>query len=427
MRPRLPTVFVMEASAKASLPVIESMARAGLRVAAGSHNRINAGFFSRHCHERWVYPSPRDDRKGFHEWLLDFLARRPIEVFFPLGHYGALAVAEIQDQIRRHTRLLMPDLPTFLRGYEKIPTLKAAEAAGVPIPETWYPEDHAEGVEAILPQIRSWPVLVKPSVGAGARGIVWCHTPAELRQGFADIRQRHGPSFVQDFVPPGGMQYKVDFLVDGQQRKLAGVVYGKTRMYPPKGGSSVLNYSAHRPDILELAHQMLRHLQWVGFCDFDFVVDPRDDGPKLMEINPRLPESFNMGPSVGVDFARMIYHLARGEPVEPVLEYPANHYLRFLVGDVLWFLRVSNRERFSTHPNWFKFFGRDMSYQLCRATDPGPLLGFVLENFLLLFDRRSRAERLRLSSATRPAQAADGDKAAGSPSTPPAATDPSGH
>lgn len=418
-------VFVLEAQTKAALPVIESLARAGLRVVAGGETWVNCGFFSRHCHERWRYPSTRTHTREFQDWLLDFLRRHPVDVLFPLGHYGALAVCAIQDEVRKHTRLLLPDLATFRRGYEKIPTLKTALQAGVPIPETWFPGDEPGGLEAVLPRIQRWPVLVKPSVGAGARGIVWCYDPDDVRRHFPEIAQAYGPSFLQDFVPPGGMQYKVDMLVDDAQRVMGQIVYGKTRMYPPAGGSSVLNFSAARPDILELARRMLVELRWVGFCDFDFVVDPRDDTPKLMEINPRLPESFNMGPSVGIDFPRMIYRLSRGEPVTPVLEYPANRFLRFLPGDVLWFLRVTNRERFSTWPSWFHFFGKDMAYQLCRASDPGPIIGYLLENLLILFNRKGRAERLRLDSGPKKpvqpvAHPAVPDPAGGSSSGPPA-------
>lgn len=391
----------MEASAKAALPVIESLGRAGLRVAAGSEKRINSGFFSRYCRERWRYPSPRTQPTAFQTWLVGFLQRHPVEMLFPLGHYGALEVCRIQDEVRRYTRLLLPDLPTFLRGYAKIPTMRVAEATGVPIPDTWYPADETGGVESVLRRIQRWPVLVKPSVGVGARGIVWCHTPEDVRVQFPRIQRAHGESFLQDFVPPGGMQYKVDMLVDDEQRVLAHIVYGKTRMYPPDGGSSVLNFSADRPDILELARRMLVGLRWVGFCDFDFVVDPRDGLPKLMEINPRPPESFNMGPSVGIDFPLMMYRLARGESITPVLQYPVNRFLRFLPGDLMWFLRVSNRERFHTWPSWFHFFGKDMAYQLCRARDWGPLVGYLLENAVALFDRRERGERLRLDSGSK--------------------------
>src|SRR5215510_13219162 len=98
-----PTVFVMEAQAKAALPIIESLARAGIRVAAGSERRLNSGFYSRGCRERFIYPSPRNRPDDFKRWLIALLARRRIEMLFPVGHYGALAVSEIQDEIRKYT------------------------------------------------------------------------------------------------------------------------------------------------------------------------------------------------------------------------------------------------------------------------------------------------------------------------------------
>ena len=396
-----PAVFVMEAGAKAALPVIESMSRAGLRVIAGGESWINSGFFSRHCCERFVYPSPKSRPGEFKGWLLRFLSERRVEVVFPLGHYGALMVAEIQDEIRRYSRMLLPALPVFKRAYEKIPTMWAARRAGVPIPDSWFPSQHRLGLDGVMKLINRWPVLVKPSVGVGARGIVWCYNPDELRRVWPEISEKYGECYLQDFVPPGGMQYKADILVDDSQRLVAGVVYGKTRMYPPNGGSSVLNVSARRADILDLSRRMLIELGWNGFCDFDFVEDPRDGIPKLMEINPRFPESFNMGPSIGIDFPLMIYRMARGEFVEANLDYPADRFLRFFPGDVMWFLRVTNEERFNTWPSWFHFFGPDIKYQLFRSSDPGPIIGYALENMLLLFDRKSMYERLRLGGLGR--------------------------
>ncbi|HUN81728.1 MAG TPA: ATP-grasp domain-containing protein [Phycisphaerae bacterium] len=394
-----PTVLVIESQAKAALPVIESLHRAGIRVIVANTTWHNSGFYSRGVRERYLYPSPRHKPDDFKAWLLRFLSRRRIEVLFPIGHYGALAVSEIQEEIRRHTRLVMPDAATFRLGYEKITTMKAALAAGVPIPESWFPADLAGGIEEVIQQIRRWPVLVKPTVGVGARGITWCHNADDVRRLYPLIAEAHGESYIQDFVPPGGMQYKVDMLVDDRQQRLAAIVYGKTRMYPPEGGSSVLNFSADRPDILDLAYKMLVQLKWVGFCDFDFVDDPRDGVVKIMEINPRLPESFGIAAKSGIDFPLMIYKMARGERIEPVTDYPKNKFLRFLPGDLLWFLRVSNKERFGTWPGWFRFFDRDTAYQLVRARDPGPIMGYLLENISALFNKKLLRERLRLTSS----------------------------
>jgi hypothetical protein len=120
-----------------------------------------------------------------------------------------------------------------------------------------------------------------------------------------------------------------------------------------------------------------------------------------MEINPRFPESFNMGCSVGIDFPLMIYRLGMGERVAPMASCPLGRFLRFLPGDLMWFLRVTNAERFGTWPSWFRFFDDETAYQLVRARDPGPIMGYLLENLVALFDRRTRRERLRLGSGPR--------------------------
>jgi predicted ATP-grasp superfamily ATP-dependent carboligase len=393
-----PTVLVIEANGKAALPIIESMGHAGIRVLCGAAIRYNSGFYSRFCRERYVYPSPKDCSDDFKQWLINFVRRKRVDMVFPVGHYGAFCVSEVQDVLCQHTRLVIPPHDTFLEAYAKIPTMRTAIAADVPIPESWFPGDHPGGLEEAVSQIKSWPALIKPSIGVGARGITWCHSEKEILERFPEIESEHGESYLQDFVPPGGMQYKVDMLTDRDQGVMAGVVYGKTRMYPPDGGSSVLNFSADRPDILEYARRMLVQLKWVGICDFDFVEDPRDGTVRLMEINPRFPESFRMGTSVGIDFPKMLYDMGLGKRVEPLQGYPANRFLRFLVGDLMWFLRVDNRRRFGTWPNWFDFWDRNTAYQVISLKDIGPFMGYVLENTLVLLDSKARKARLRMDS-----------------------------
>jgi hypothetical protein len=93
--------------------------------------------------------------------------------------------------------------------------------------------------------------------------------------------------------------------------------------------------------------------------------------------------------------------MAMGRPVTPVLDYPKDRFLRFLPGDLLWFLRVDNAKRFSTWPSWFRFFDNKTAYQVCSAHDYGPIMGYLLENLTALFDRKLVKERLRLDSSAR--------------------------
>ena len=373
------------------MPIIESCAAAGLRVVVGSAKRYCSGFYCRCVRERVVYPDPKDQSAACAEFLLDLLERRRISVLFSVGDVMTNLVARHQDALRRFTRVLLPPYEVFVQGRSKIGTLKAAARGGCPIPMTWYPQD--QPIEKIAAEA-AYPVLIKPAVAAGARGITLCASADELLAKFGEVQFDHGESFVQEFVPQTGTQYKVDVILDREQRLLAGVVYSKLRYYPPTGGSSVLNRTEHRPDILESALKVLRELKWVGFCDFDFITDPRDNVVKLMEINPRFPESYRATVAAGLDMTRIMYRLAAGESPEPQLEYRDNQYLRFLFGDIMWFLTTTDN-RWKARPSFLDFFRNDTIYQVVRSNDVGPVMGYLLENASILWDKEKREFRLR--------------------------------
>jgi len=390
------SVLVLEAQAKAALPIIESAWRHGRRVIAAAPVRCCTGLFSRYPGERLVYPSPIASPQAFRDWLAGTVQAKRPDMTYPTGDPVTAACAEMQDDLVRSTRLVLPPADVFRVGRSKALTLQAAHAAGVPIPDTWYvgPPDLAE----VARQVR-YPSLIKPSVSAGARGITRVESAAELVQKFPAIVDEYGECFVQDYVPQTGMQYKVDILIDHGAEVHAGVVYEKLRYYPPNGGSSVLNRTVERPDILCAAVDVARQIGWHGFCDFDFITDPRDGRVKLMEINPRFPESMRATVAAGLDMVEMMWEMAHGRQPAAATEVKVGQYVRFLPGDVMWLLTAKNRR--GQFRSWLRFFGRDLHYQVCSWRDPGAIVGYLAENTLLLFDRKKRAHRFRTEQARR--------------------------
>jgi len=389
-----PNVLILGAHNKAALPLIESAHAHGRRVIAGSHRRYCAGFYSRCVRERLLYPSSEDEPEACLTFLLRYVARGHIDMLYPVGDSATEIVARHQDDFRRYTHLALPPYEVFREGRDKILTLQAAARAAVPIPRTWYP--HEQSLETVARKA-SYPCLIKPAISAGARGITRVRSPEELLASFSEIEKRFGRSFVQEFVPQTGMQYKVDAVIGEGGEVLAAVVYEKLRYYPPTGGSSVCNRTVRRPDVLDNALRVLRELRWYGFCDFDFITDPRDGAVKLMEINPRFPECYRATCAAGLDMTEMMYQLAHGVKPPPHLDYETDRYVRFLPGDLLWFL--TSRDRWSELRNWLHFFSPRVQYQLCSLRDPGPLMGYLLENVGVLLDRRRRQARLRLRQA----------------------------
>ena len=385
------SVLVLEAQAKASIPILESCADMGLHVIAGSSKRHCCGFYSRAAKERVLYANPEKEQDKCITFLLDFLRNREISVLFPVGDIMTDLVAKHQDRLRKHTRLILPRYDIFVQGRNKTLTLKAAAKAGCPIPKTWYPQE--QPLEKIANEA-VYPVLIKPAISAGARGITFCYNRDELLEKFPRIEELYNESFVQEFIPQTGTQYKADIILDNNQKLLAGVVYAKLRYYPPSGGSSILNKTEKRPDILESAIKVLKNLKWVGFCDFDFVTDPRDGIAKLIEINPRYPESYRATVAAGVDMTKLMYQLAMEQNPVPQLDYLEGRYLRFLFGDIMWFL-TTKENRWIVKPSFFSFFRRDTIYQLLRAKDWGVIIGYMMENMEMLWNRKLRKTRLR--------------------------------
>ena len=128
--------------------------------------------------------------------------------------------------------------------------------------------------------------------------------------------------------------------------------------------------------------------------DFDFILDPRDGVVKLMEINPRFPESFGATYAAGLDMVEMMWEMAHGREPAPCLEYAPDQLLRFLPGDLLWIL--TSPEKWRQLGSWLTFVSPRLRYQVVSLRDPGPVLGYLLENLSVLLNADRRAKRFRM-------------------------------
>jgi len=382
------TVLVVEAVTRAAIEVIRSLQRQGLRVIAGASQRWCAAFCVRGLRSKVIYPSIESSPGAFIEWLMPYLAKHRIDMLISLGHFGAEIVAKHSEAIRRRTRLFAPSYEHFMLGHDKILGNKAAVEAGVPIPQAWYPDE--TGLDAVLKAAR-YPVLVKPAVGAGARGMVRASSATDLQHAWDALSRSCGRAFVQELVPLTGRQYVVDVLLDKEVRTVAAVVSEKIRFFPVSGGASTLSRSVHRPDLCDAVTRLLRSTGCYGVSNADFIEDPRDGSVKLLEVNPRFGEMHGICGAVGVDLPWMLACLAWGQEVPSVTDYPEGRYMRFLPTDTMCFL--ASGCRFRSKPGYLASFGKDVRHTLFGNGDFGPLIGYLFENLALLADPKRFAFR----------------------------------
>lgn len=358
------------------LPFLQSLHRAGHQTAVACGSKLTAGYFSRYAGRRLMWGDYFHDPEGFTSHLLAYVHRYRPDVVLSVGDVSAGILARNQQDLSQYTRLTAPPLDVFEQAADKARTMAFCMRNNIPCPHTYFPEEDCP--EAFLPKMR-FPVMVKPRRGIGAIGLRRIETAEEFLREYPSLRQRYGDLLVQEFIPQeGGTQFQAEAFLDADSRMKVCLVIAKPRFFPVTGGTSTANVSIRRPDIQENVRKLLEGLRWRGAADVDLILDPRDNVPKVLEINPRVTAGIRIGFAAGIDYADLHLRLALGKEVPVIDHYRLGVYSRNLCMDLLWYL-FSNREmRRKTWPPFFRFFGRDVCEQLMTADDPMPFVGFVL-------------------------------------------------
>ena len=119
----------------------------------------------------------------------------------------------------------------------------------------------------------------------------------------------------------------------------------------------------------------------------EFKVDPRDNKPKLMEINPRFWGSLSLPILAGVDFPHLLYKLVTNRKVEKVNSYKLGIRSRWLGGDFLNLIHSKNK--FKSMIEFFNFKDKNTVCEDFVRDDPLPPLSRVL-TFIYLLDNKIR-------------------------------------
>jgi predicted ATP-grasp superfamily ATP-dependent carboligase len=388
------SVLVLDGDTRQCLPVIRALKRLGHSVTVACPSRLSLGWMSRFPDRRLLLPPPDEgDGEPFVAALHEVVVRERPDVTLPLFDPCAHAVARHREAWADWTRIPIVDLDTFMLARDKAKTMRVCHAAGVPAPSTWFPEDEPI---ARIAEKASYPVLIKPRISHGAVGIVRVERAADLEAAVARVVAERGPCIVQEFIPQDGLQYKAQLFRGAEGQLHAAVVFEKTRWFPVDGGTSSLNRTVHRPDIVDTGRRLLEAMHWIGYADIDLIQDTREGVAKVMEVNPRVTGSVKITFEAGVDFADLLVRQALCQPLPTYDTYRVGISMRYLPLDILWFLY--SPDRFRAKPSWFKFFGRDQCEQVFSWSDPGPFLALTLDGIRRLMSPTVRAAKLRPKS-----------------------------
>jgi predicted ATP-grasp superfamily ATP-dependent carboligase len=384
-------ILVLDGMWNKSLAAVRSLGKGGLHVTAGEKTLLATALFSKHCNKRLVYPSPLSQPEEFLNALEQEVRTGAYDAVFPMefSTQALLTTGGNRERIERYTRVPFADAGLLKRVNDKAFLMKYAKDTGLDIPRTFY-ADGVEGCAEIADNIK-YPVLIKPRVSSGSRGIVCVRVKAELVSCWAGVHEKYPFPIIQEYVPDGGETFGVGLLLNQNSEVRASFVYKRLRSYPVAGGPSTLRESVRRDDVREIAEYLMKSVGWTGVAHVEFKVDPRSGSPILLEVNPRFWGSLQLAIEAGVDFPFLLYRMSVDGDIEPVTEYATGVRCRWLIpGDILHFIK--NPERFSLEPGFFDFKVKD---DILSLPDPMPVIGRIASVLTFLYNREMRDILLR--------------------------------
>lgn len=364
------------------MPLVESMHNLGCHVTTVNTSKLDMGYVSKYPDEKICIKCNIDNKDDYWKAVEPLLRSGKYDVAIPMFDYSAEILAHHKQELENTIYIAVNDLDVFTYARDKLKTMQVCMENDIPCPKTIIVDDISEIQETEL----RYPVCIKPRSGSSAVGFKKIDGPQDLKEIIRSTQGKYGASLLQEFIPQTDLQYKAELFVDKCGMVKSACVFSKVRWYPIDGGSSTLNETVDRPDIVESCSKLLHIIGWRGYADIDLIQDPRDGVAKIMEINPRITGSVKICYEAGVNFSEQILQDYLDIPVTSYMDYEKGKYLRYLHTDILWFLKSG--ERFSCKPAWFDF--RNTVDQIWNPKDPLPWFAYSLSSLKKLKDDKQR-------------------------------------
>jgi carbamoyl-phosphate synthase large subunit len=240
---------------------------------------------------------PRIDDPDYIPFLLDLCSKHNVRAVVPLTDLDL----EVLGSARPELPAFVPDAEIARDTFDKYSAHLLLERHGLPSPPTVLPPDEPE----------SYPVMVKPRQGSGARSI---HPAGDRHEMEFFIRYVKEPVMVQRLMQ--GPEFSIDLLSDLDGRCLNAI---PRTMIESRGGESIKGMVINDSELIELGRRVVEALGVRGPCTVQAFRDA-EIGLGITDVNTRFGGAFPApmyAALPGRTYPELIVKMARGESVEP--------------------------------------------------------------------------------------------------------------
>lgn len=377
------------------LGVIRNLGRKGVPVYLVIEEKDEATY-SKYCKKYFIFPGISQNL----EKLVTILSKiqsqvnRPM-VLFPTSDLLALNVSLLKDQTDSYLipiadREVLEILVEKRKFYESLGNLR------IPHPSTYFLKDDTE-FAGISDEVQ-YPVYIRPSIST---------TFAEIfqKKGFVANREeellnymnmgwKYGFELLLQEIIPGDPtdHYFIDGYLDKKSKPLAVFARRRLRMFPLNFGNSTACVTIPLSKVSVMKETIINYLQSISFhgiFSVEFKVDPRDNTPKMLEVNARSWWYNSFPAECGIDIIYTAYLDALEKPIRPQEKYKDNVKLIYILQDIMSSLTMFAR-RTLHHTEWASSLKGEKHYALFAEDD---LLPFITS--FPYFFRRNAPQMIR--------------------------------
>lgn len=255
--------------------------------------------------------------------LLQLCQEQEIGLLVPLNDLELPQLSEMSAGLQAIGTTAVVSSPAVIETCgDKFATFQFLRQQGISTPGTYL--TLAETVAEIECDKLLWPVVVKPRWGSGSIGIEIAHDAEELQLAYrfagkavrrsclAHISQAEPKHCLVIQERIAGDEYGLDIINDLNGRYVTTLSKRKLSM---RAGETDRAVTVHDQQLELLGKRIGEALGHIGNLDCDVIVS--NDGPVVLEMNPRFGGSYPFSHQAGANLPAALLAWARGETPQP--------------------------------------------------------------------------------------------------------------
>lgn len=265
----------------ASLPfLIKLLKRKGFRVFTADMNPKAVGLFL--ADKGFVIPPGRSS--DFLPKLKALCQKEKVDVLVPLADEELLKACKLEKD---GITVILPRAEFIKMCLDKYIQMKKLKQTGILVPKTSLASESFKKM--------NFPLVIKPRVGRGSRGLRVIKSKRELQETLKDISNDLGNFLVQEYVD--GTEYTVSVVVwrDG---KVQAVV---PKEIISKKGITKLAVTRRNLKINTVCRNIQKTFKANGPFNVQLKINKEDGRPYIFEVNPRFSTTITLTIKAGVD------------------------------------------------------------------------------------------------------------------------------